>query len=309
MPDTFIIGAPKAGTTSLAAWLAAHPKAFVSTPKEPFYWASDYPDLRAHYGFATLDAYARLFSSAESQAASVRAEGSTVYLYSKTAVPDILDAVPSARFVVCLRNPVDLLASYHRTQVVTLNEHEADFERAWRLRVAGSLEAADPIDPKLVDYPLVGRLGAAVNRLVRRVPREQIHFVFFDDLVSDPAAVWRRLTDFLSLPYDDRHDFTAQNPSDNMYRSRLLREAMHRPPKFVAAPMRVVRQWSRESDSAVVRRLKQATWRPEAKPRMQRSLREELVDYFAVDVHHLSDLVGRDLRAWTDVALHQPALR
>jgi Sulfotransferase family len=299
LPNTFIIGAPKAGTTSLAAWLADHPQVFFSTPKEPYYWASDYPNLRAHYGFATLDAYAGLFSREETRHATHRAEGSTVYLYSETAVPDILNAVPLARFVVCLRNPVDLLASYHRTEVVTLNEREADFECAWRLRAAGSLTGADPIDPKLVDYPRVGRLGAAVGRLLRHVPREQVHFIVFDDLTHDPGGEWHKLTDFLSLPQDNRRDFTARNPSDSMFRWRLLRQITHRPPESVAGPMRVLRQWSRETDNTMVQHLKAATWRPEAKPSMSRDLRAELMEYFADDVRSLGGFVGRDLAAWT----------
>jgi hypothetical protein len=295
LPDTYVVGAPKAGTTSLTAWLAEHPAAFCSTPKEPYFWASDYPKLAAHYGFGTLAAYTHLFDSAESRAATVRAEGSTVYLYSETAVPDILLAAPSARFIVCLRNPVDLLASYHRTEVVTLNEQEADFGRAWRLRATGSLEGADPLDPKLLDYPRVGRLGAALERMLRLVPREQVHVIVFDDLVHSPDRVWRELTGFLDLVPDDRTDFSPRNPSDTMYRSRTLRKVLHRPPPGVEIPIRKLRQWSRETDSRVVSRLKQATWRSQPKPDVPADLRQELVDYFVDDVDLLGRLIGRDL--------------
>ncbi len=297
LPNACIIGAPKAGTTSLAAWLAEHPDVFFSTPKEPYFWASDYPKLAAHYGFATLEAYTALFRSNASRAATVRAEGSTVYLYSTTAVPRILRSVPAARFIVCLRNPADLLASYHRTQVVTLNDHETDFRRAWKLRSNGSMEAADPIDPKLIDYARVGRLGAAVERLLTVVPSEQVHFVLFDDLTREPKDVWRGVTNFLELPPIERTDFSAQNPSDTMYRSRLLRKATHRPPPALAAPMRALRQWSRQTDSPVVSRLKQATWRPETKPALPADLRMELDEYFRDDVSLLGRLIGRDLQA------------
>jgi hypothetical protein len=299
LPSAYIIGAPKAGTTSTAAWLAEHPSVFFSTPKEPFYWASDYPGLAAHYGFETMAAYAALFDCAAAHAADVLAEGSTVYLYSRTAVPRILAAVPTARFVVCLRNPADLLASYHRTQVVTLNDLETDFAKAWTLRAAGSTEAADPIDLKLVDYPLVGRLGAAVQRLLDVVPRSQVHFIVFDDLVHNPQAVWRHLTDFLALPPQERTNFSPRNPSNSMFRFRLLRKAMHRPPAALAGPVRRLRQWSRTSNTSVVRRLKQATWRPNPKPELSPELRQVLDHYFDDDVHQLSQLVGEDLqRRW-----------
>lgn len=61
LPNAYIVGAPKAGTTSLSQWLAQHPDVFFSVPKEPFYWASDYPGLRRHYGFETREAYEALF--------------------------------------------------------------------------------------------------------------------------------------------------------------------------------------------------------------------------------------------------------
>jgi hypothetical protein len=299
LPGAYIIGAPKAGTTSIASWLAEHPSVFFSTPKEPFYWASDFPGLARHYGFETMRAYASLFDCAAARAADLLAEGSTVYLYSRTAVPRILTAVPNARFVVCLRNPADLLASYHRTQVVTLNELETDFAKAWTLRAAGSTELADPIDPKLLDYPLVGRLGAAVQRLLDVVPRSQIHFIVFDDLVHDPQVVWRQLTDFLRLRPQERSDFSARNPSNSMFRFRLLRKAMHRPPAALAVPVRRVRQWSRTSNRPLVHRLKQATWRPDSKPELSPELRHVLDRYFGDDVSQLGELLGQDLqRRW-----------
>ena len=75
LPDVYLIGAPKAGTTSVASWLAVHPQVFWSVPKEPFYWASDYPRMRAHHGFVTRDDYESLFASRAARDAAVRAEG------------------------------------------------------------------------------------------------------------------------------------------------------------------------------------------------------------------------------------------
>src|SRR4051812_48993129 len=97
LPDLFLIGAPKAGTTSLAGWLAQHPDVYWSVPKEPYYWAADYPCLRSHYGFDSLASYQALFASPAARSALIRAEGSTVYLYSQCAVTDIQSAQPTAR--------------------------------------------------------------------------------------------------------------------------------------------------------------------------------------------------------------------
>lgn len=298
LPDAYIIGAPKAGTTSLSQWLAQHPDVFFSVPKEPFYWASDFPRLRRHYGFDSLDAYRRLFDSAAAARAQVRAEGSTFYLYSETAVPAIVAAVERPRFVVAVRDPVDLIISYHRAQVVALNESATNFATAWRRSVEGRGPAATPLDPKQVDYPRVARLGEALARLLRTVPATDVHTVCFDDLVSDPAGVYAAMLAFLGLP--DRHlaTFQPHNVSDKMYRSPVLRRLTHRPPALLAAPVRRFRQFSRTTDSALVRRAKRAMWRSEPRPSVPTDVRLEVAEYLRDDIALLGELLRTDLSHW-----------
>src|SRR5690606_2851732 len=134
----------------------------------------------------TRAAYERLYASKAAARARYRGDGSTTYLYSATAIPAIRAAVPDARFLVCVRNPVDLAVSCHRTQLVALNEDEPDFARAWQRHRDGGLPDTDPLDPKLLDYTAVGQIGAALERMLTVVPRDQVHVVVFDDLARDP---------------------------------------------------------------------------------------------------------------------------
>ena len=66
----------------------------------------------------------------------------------------------------------------------------------------GRPPSCDPLDSKLVDYPLVGRLGAAFDRLVRTVARHRVHPVLFDDLMSHPTQTWRALAAFVGIDPD-----------------------------------------------------------------------------------------------------------
>ena len=91
-PNLFIIGAPKCATSSLATYLAEHPAVFLSTPKEPFFWSEDYPELRNRFGMNSLDAYMKLFEPADGE--SIIAEGSTNYLRSEVAVRNIMEFNP-----------------------------------------------------------------------------------------------------------------------------------------------------------------------------------------------------------------------
>ncbi|MGR8952993.1 MAG: sulfotransferase, partial [Gammaproteobacteria bacterium] len=76
--------------------------------------------------------YEKLFKGASERHIAV-GEASTWYLYSMTAVANIEAYVSDARYIVCLRNPVEMAYSLHEQQIVCGNEHIEDFERAWKL--------------------------------------------------------------------------------------------------------------------------------------------------------------------------------
>lgn len=303
LPDVFLIGAPKAGTTSLSRWLSAHPDLFFCLPKEPVYWATDYPRLREIRGFDDIAAYERLFSSRRAQEARRRAEGSTVYLYSHAAVPAIIEQIGErARFIVALRHPADLVISFHRTQQLLLNEDEPDLAAAWHRSLHGKLPATDLLDPKLVNYPMIGRLGQAVARLLESVPRQQVHFVRFEALRDAPADVWTSLTAFLSLSADPRPAFEVYNPSTRTFRSSRLHKFRNRPPARLAGAVRRLRHLSLASESRSLNKVKFALWwQTEEKPTATPALRAELTEYFADDVRLLGEQVGQDLTTWTTV--------
>ena len=84
-PNFFIVGAPKCGTTSLHGYLEDHPLVFVCNPKEPGYFAKDFPGSQV---VKTKENYLNLFEKA-SKNHKAKGESSTVYLYSKRALKEI----------------------------------------------------------------------------------------------------------------------------------------------------------------------------------------------------------------------------
>jgi Sulfotransferase family len=298
LPNLYLVGAPKAGTTSVASWLGQHPEVYWPAPKEPYYWASDYPRLRKHYGFDDRASYERLYSPARASSSRYRGDGSTTYLYSESAIPDICEAVPDARFLVCVRDPVDLVISYHRTQLIALNESEPDFGRAWRRHRDGGLPDTDPLDEKLLDYATVGRIGTAMARMLRVVPRERVHVIVFDDLVCDPRGTWKALAAYLQIDAGAAPSFAAANASNRAARWPVLRRLTHRPPPALDAGVRRLRQWSRTTKTPGVAALKRRMWRPEPRPAAPDRARQELAEYFKPDVERLAELLERDLSAW-----------
>ena len=152
-PNFFIIGAPRAGTTSLCNYVADHPRIYFSPIKEPHFFSTDYPD----HPRPDEREYERLFAVANGSYLAV-GEGSTSYLSSLVAVPKILEYSPAAKFIVLMRHPIELAYSFHSHLVYHGGEDVEDFEQAWRLqpeRAAGRCLPPDTPDSRLLQY---GRL-------------------------------------------------------------------------------------------------------------------------------------------------------
>src|SRR5210317_2370745 len=114
-PDFFFIGAPKCGTTALANWLREHPRIFMTQrPKEPWYFDNDIQNVDR----MSLEQYENLFQKADDNHLVV-GEASTTYLRSREAVSNILEYSPSARFLVAIRNPVEMAPSVHAQLLYT----------------------------------------------------------------------------------------------------------------------------------------------------------------------------------------------
>ena len=116
-------------------YLSSHPHVFMSVPKEPGYWATDYPSLTRQH-FVRLDShddYLKLFRDAGPERRVV-GEASTAYLSSVDAVPNIVNECPRSRFLILLRHPADFVVSYHNHKVYDFTEDVRDLEAAWRLQ-------------------------------------------------------------------------------------------------------------------------------------------------------------------------------
>ena len=118
LPNFFIVGAPKCGTTALYAYLAQHPDVFMSDPKEPHYFGSD---LDFRYRRRPSDQQYRSYFAGAGDRRRI-GEGSVWYLYSECAADEIGQAVPDARIIVMLRDPVEMIPSLHSQFVY--NGHE-----------------------------------------------------------------------------------------------------------------------------------------------------------------------------------------
>jgi hypothetical protein len=231
-----------------------------------------------------------------------------MYLYSQVAIARLREHFASARLIVMLRSPIDLVEAFHAQLRYALAEDQPQLAAAWDLQderaLGGSLPPGCP-EPKLLQYRRVALLGDQVRRLFAAVPSEQVHVVVFDDLVQDPRAEYLRLLAFLGLQDDGRVDFPAVN-ARRAHRLRLVSRLTQRPPRFVVQASAVFKRRFGLERIGVLDWLRRANRIPVRRLGVPGELRLKMADTFAEDVALLSSLLERDFTPWLDGASVPP---
>ena len=203
-----VIGAPKCGTTSLCSWLSSTPGIHFSSPKEPNFFNVDHVDPWRPSEEKYLD---WLTPASDGE---LIGEGSVWYLHSKAAIPRIESCTTECKFVVCLRNPLQMAVSLHQQQLYSGNETITDFNYAWSLsseRRIGNFVPSTCFESALIDYEGACSTGDQLIRLLSTVERSRVHFVFFDELCRNPELVYSQVTKFLEIDGAANLDFSPVN--------------------------------------------------------------------------------------------------
>jgi hypothetical protein len=297
-PGCFIVGAPRCGTTAISKALSRNPRISFSKPKEPHFFLEPRPgvspdELRRQY----LSRYHRDLNP-EHQAYG---DGSVSYIYEPDAIRRVLEFDPRAKFIVLVRDPVEMMRSYHSRMVFQLDEDEVDFARAWELqesRAAGHNLPKRCREPMLLQYGFLGKLGMHLERLFEVAGRERCLVIVHDDFRDDPRAVYLRALEFMGVDDDGQVKFKRTRATSS-FRSPWLQQFVMNPPPWMFRLITI-------SNSRMLKRLKGLrkrikTWNSSnAEPRQvfTDEMRARLREYFAEDVDKLSGLLSRDLSHW-----------
>lgn len=309
LPDFFIVGAPRCGTTALSRYISQHPEICLSRPKEThFLFAS--PADYASFG-TYVEQYRQQFFSHCRQHHTAIGEGSVTYLYSEEVLQRILKINPDAKFIAMVRNPLDLLRSYHFRMLYLMEEDCWDFEEAWHRQAARSRgEQLPPLcrDARLLQYQAVGQLGACIERLFKIAGRDRCLALVFDDFKQDPRGAYQQVCDFLGVRDDGRTRF-PQRQESQFYRFAWLQRFLFHPPESVmnwashSSSGGWLWQWQQLALLRLHRGLRSINAVKQKAPTLTPQMKRVLQDTFAEDVAHLSELLGRDLTFWLDRSL------
>jgi len=296
-PSFYVVGAPRCGTTALSKALGENPQVSFAKPKETHFLTDDYSDQTPQQ---VQRLYLTHFHPQLNHDTRAIGDGSVSYLYSPEAISQAIRLDPNAKFIAAVRNPLDMMRSYHQRLLFSLDEDVTDFNTAWDLqqqRATGKHIPDTCREPQLLQYGTIGSLGSHIERLFELAGRERCYIVVFDDFIKDPRGTYLKLLDFIGVEDDGRTKFKPTR-SNAGYKSRWLQQYSMNPPPWVYKLIRIANSNSIARLKGIRKRIKKFN-RAKATPQpVDEHVQTLLRDYFRDDVTKLSALLDRDLNHW-----------
>jgi len=295
LPNFFIVGTAKAGTTSLHRYLRQHPQVYMSPVKEPSYFADEIrpeylsPAFARHirrqpqkWPVLDWEEYQELFHAVENERAI--GEATPSYLWAQTAARNIHSRIPDARIVMMLRDPAERAHSQY------LHHLAEGFTRyTFRQQIDECRRSSDRLLSIIHPFLEFGLYYEQVNRYLELFPREQIRIYLYEEAWRSPGF-FADLFRFLDV--------------DTGFRPDTSHKALERrAPRLVAARYFLTRyeMWPRLKafvPQAFKPGLRRLAFRHGAGLAMDPTDRQYLIGYYREDIGKLASLLDRDLSAW-----------
>jgi hypothetical protein len=296
LPNLFVVGAPKCGTTALHVYLKAHDDVFMTDWKEPHYFSKDLHTINGRS--MREEDYFALFAAADAE--KWVGESSPSYLLSKSAAAALKRFSPDARIIVMLRDPVEVMYAFHATQLQMGVESVGDFEEALGLEEARrNGEQLPAVRSGLLEnlfYREVVRFTDQVKRYFDAFGRDRVHVIIYDDLKRDTAVTFEAVLRFLGLLPQSRLEFQKVNENVSP-RSVTINNFLWNPPRSLRRLARaLVPDAARRKLVVSLLDLNKET---RSRSPMPDQLRLRLQREFAPEVERLSALLNVDLTHWS----------
>jgi hypothetical protein len=219
LPNLFVIGAAKAGTTAFCDTLSSCGDIFVPVVKEPHYFYSNTSfgrsakllDQRKEKKFisskysiySSLKNYLDLYVNSK---AVYRCDGSTQYFTNNEAIKNIHRESGGAKYIVILRNPVKRAWSAY-TYACSKGEEYLSFNDALACEISGERD-----EFFYGGYLNTSQYGTHLKNLLSVVDRKSVHVVIFEEFIENQNACLAEVIKFLNL----------DNVSPDSFKSNIL---------------------------------------------------------------------------------------
>ena len=279
LPDFIIIGAMKAGTSAISAFLQKHPQIYLPDEAEVCVFHRDHLYARG------IEFYASFFEAAPD--GKRIGEKSPSYIFTPSVPARIAGWMPAVKLIAVLRNPVEQALSLHRMLVAKGSER----------RSFGEAIRATP------DYVDQSRYHAHLSRYLDHFPPGQLRILFYEDLRADPEQFCKGVLRYLDvddniLPPLGNNNWTGEPRNRAVTRGLhavySLRNALRDGPLGRLVNHPVIDRQARK----VRNRISRWNRKPAPPPPVPVADRQYIIDMLADDITRLAALTDRDLRHW-----------
>lgn len=297
MPNFLIIGASKAGTTSLYSYLRQHPEIYMSPIKEPRFFAFE-NDKLAFNGphdkrfkseiITNIEDYRALFKAVNYEKAI--GEVSPVYLYSAKAPHRIKHYIPGSKIIAVLRNPAERAYSSFLAEVRDGREPLNDFYKAiededTRIRNNWSY---------VWHYTTRGFYHAQLTHYFNIFDRDQIRVYLYEEWKADNSSILRSIFRFLHVDETFKPDISINYNASLVPRVKFIDKIIENASRPTSILKKILpsRLYRETIDNIRGKNL--------AKPKLSSDIRKKLILVYREDILKLQDLIERDLSAWLE---------
>jgi hypothetical protein len=275
LPTFLVIGAMKAGTTSLYEYLRSHPQVFMSETKELKFFLDSEHEGNWELG---LDWYEQQFAAAgRAHAVGEASVGYSMYPVA-TGVPHrIADVLPEVKLLYLVRHPIERMRSQY-------------LMRVWNGRERMPIEEALLSRPFYVE---LSRYAMQVDQFLEYFPVDRMLVLRSEDLKKDRVGTMRRVFDFLDVHPDDAvvTDIGEFNAGERLRRHTTLGRGLRRFPGYSTMAAVMPRPVRRAKQGLMTRRVKADL---EISDRTRLALEDQLRD----DIPRLRAYLGEDFDGW-----------
>jgi hypothetical protein len=312
IPNFFVVGAAKAGTSSLSYYLRQHPEIYVSPIKEPHYFSEDIceADFKPEYRQSValdLQDYFRKSPLSQKHIAHIRGQAhylalfrevgsekaigelSTGYLYSACAAENLFRFNPQAKIIIVLRQPVERAYSHYLMDL----RGSWDLDSSFLSAIEQDFAEKEKGWGKTHLYIELGLYSAQVRRYLDRFPENQVKIALYDDLVADSVGFMEGIYQFLEVDpaLSNTIDFTKREGVASLPRLKIKND-------YLPIANRLRHFLSHLIPHKIQRQAKQWIYTNKAVPRLTQAEFERVLPYFQTDIQKLSALIKRDLSNW-----------
>jgi hypothetical protein len=283
--DFFIVGAPKAGTTSLYHYLNEHPEIVMSRQKETDYFSDeDLQKQELYYGknrINTLEKYHSLFQNADQKKTG---EASVSYLFYEDVPQKIKAYNSNGKIIIMLRNPVDRAFS-HYLMDYRLGLISKSFESILENKKK-DIKAALFYQ----QYIELGQYFGQVKRYIEKFGKENVTIIFYYDFKNHVAKEVQKVYEFLGVDSKYRAEVEIKHNTYSIPKNNWIRLI------YSFVNFRKILNIILSKKNA--RKIKENLFRKSKKPKLSDVLRAQLINLYANDIKQLEELLSVDLSQW-----------